>query len=156
MINVPISPGELLDKISILRIKQGRLTDPVKLENVAHELKLLEEVERAELTGKADYASLFEQLLAVNAKLWDIEEGKRDCERRRSFGDDFIALARAVYLENDHRARLKRGAQRGFWLEDRRGKRATPHTEVKRYLSNPDVVESPTSGYPKIAFTMQR
>lgn len=108
MIKVPISAGELLDKISILRIKQVRLTDAAKLKNVEYELALLEAVARAELAGKADYASLFEQLLAVNAKLWDIEEGKRECERRRAFGDDFIALARAVYLENDHRARIKR------------------------------------------------
>lgn len=108
MIKVPISAGELLDKISILRIKKDRLTDEAKQKNVAFELEQLESVAKAELSGKGEYGLLFMDLLAVNAMLWDIEEGKRDCERRKSFGEDFIALARAVYLENDRRARLKR------------------------------------------------
>ena len=108
MISVPISAGELLDKITILRIKLKRLGDEAKRQNVAHELRLLEGIADQELRTKADYGPLFEELLEVNARLWDIEEGKRDCERRKVFDEGFIRLARAVYIENDRRAVLKR------------------------------------------------
>jgi hypothetical protein len=108
VISVPISAGELLDKITILRIKTQRLEDETKRRNVAHELQLLEDIAHKELRSKPDYAPLFEELLAVNERLWDIEEGKRDCERRKVFDEGFIRLARAVYLENDRRATLKR------------------------------------------------
>lgn len=108
MISVPISAGELLDKITILRIKMQRLEDETKRRNVAHELRLLEGIAHKELRSKPDYAPLLEELLAVNERLWDIEEGKRDCERRKVFDEGFIRLARAVYLENDRRATLKR------------------------------------------------
>jgi hypothetical protein len=108
MIKVPVSAGELLDKISILRIKGDRLTDDGKRRNVVFELQQLEAIAEAELGSRSKYGSLFTDLLTVNAKLWDIEEGKRDCERRKAFDDQFIALARAVYLENDRRAQIKR------------------------------------------------
>lgn len=108
MISVPISVGELLDKISILRIKKERLTDEAKRANVAFELRQLEAIADAELSGKGDYDPLLRDLLAVNAKLWDIEEAKRDCERHKTFDERFVELARAVYLENDRRALLKR------------------------------------------------
>ncbi len=105
---MPISAGELLDKITILRIKAKRLTDETKRANVTHELRLLEDIADEQLRTKADYALLLSELLEVNARLWDIEEGKRDCERRKTFDDEFIQLARAVYIENDRRAALKR------------------------------------------------
>jgi hypothetical protein len=108
MILVPVSAGELLDKITILRIKKDRLSDPAKLENVNRELGLLEQVEADNIAGQADYSALYEDLYAVNAELWDVEDSKRDCERRKDFGEDFIALARKVYLRNDHRAAVKR------------------------------------------------
>ena len=108
MIKVPVSAGELLDKISILRIKKDRLTDAGKRRNVVFELMQLEAIADTELKGKGEYDPLFMALLTVNAKLWDIEEAKRDCERRKAFDAHFIALARAVYLENDRRAHLKR------------------------------------------------
>ncbi len=108
MILVPISPGELLDKITILRLKRERIGDAAKLANVAAELDLLQAVEMRELAGKADYAELLAQLQAVNAGLWDVEDGKRDCERRQDFGPDFIALARRVYQDNDRRADIKK------------------------------------------------
>ena len=108
MIKVPVSAGELLDKISILRIKSDRLSDEAKRKNVVFELQQLEGIASAELGSKSAYDRLFNDLLAVNAKLWDIEEGKRDCERRKVFDERFIALARAVYLENDRRAQIKR------------------------------------------------
>ena len=108
MILVPVSPGELLDKITILRLKRERIADAAKLANVQVELDLLEAVEARELAGKADYAPLLVELQAVNALLWDIEDGKRDCERRQAFDARFVALARSVYLENDRRAEIKR------------------------------------------------
>lgn len=108
MILIPVSPGELFDKLTILRLKRDKLTDPAKQANVAAELELLEAVEARELAGKADYAALVAELQAINGGLWDVEEGKRDCERRKDFGDRFIALARAVYIENDRRADIKR------------------------------------------------
>jgi hypothetical protein len=108
LINVPVSAGELLDKITILRIKQERIADPAKLENVNRELRLLEAISAPMLKGRDDCAPLVDQLFAVNAGLWDIEDGKRDCERRKDFGERFVQLARSVYLENDRRAAIKR------------------------------------------------
>ena len=111
---VPVSAGELLDKITILRIKADRLHDEQKRRNVVHELQLLEAVADAELGDKEGYKALLDDLLAVNAKLWDIEDGKRDCERNKTFDDRFIQLARSVYIENDRRAALKRALNEHF------------------------------------------
>ncbi len=105
---IPVSAGELIDKISIFRLKAERIGDPDREAYVRRELALLEAV-RTEFLGSLDgLAPLMAELLAVNAALWDVEEGKRDCERRQDFGPAFIALARSVYLENDRRAALKR------------------------------------------------
>ncbi len=92
MIRVPVSAGELLDKISILRIKGDRLADEGKRRNVVFELQQLEAIAAAELGSKSAYDRLFTDLLTVNAKLWDIEEGKRDCERRKAFDERFICV----------------------------------------------------------------
>jgi len=91
----PISAGELVDKITILRVKAQRIDDPAKEANVRKELALLEATARQHLPDTAEIARLTEELTAVNAALWDIEDGKRDCERRQDFGPDFVALARA-------------------------------------------------------------
>ena len=103
----PISVGELIDKITILRIKSRRIADPAKLTNVARELARLEALQ-AGLPDAADFLSLIDQLEAVNTALWDIEELKRAHEREGRFDDAFIDLARQVYLKNDHRAALKK------------------------------------------------
>ena len=108
MITIPVSAGELVDKITILRVKAERIGDAAKAANVRRELALLEEVGRAHLPEGPDMATLTDELTQVNAALWDIEEGKRDCERRQDFGPDFVALARKVYIENDRRAAVKR------------------------------------------------
>ncbi len=105
LIHVPVSAGELVDKITILRVKAARI-DPAKKTNVLRELALLEAVAADALPKGLD--ALFAELEAVNATLWDIEEGKRECERRQAFDDAFIALARSVYVENDRRAAIKR------------------------------------------------
>ncbi len=107
-ISVPVSPGELLDKITILRIKSSRIGDAGKLANVRIELKLLEEIWSACAHAKADIAADVNALLQVNERLWVIEDDIRDKERAQAFDSEFIRLARAVYFENDERAAIKR------------------------------------------------
>jgi hypothetical protein len=104
----PVSAGELIDKITILRVKATRIGDPAKEANVRTELALLEEIAERELPRSPQLEDLVAQLTEVNAALWDIEDGKRDCERRQDFGPDFVALARRVYIDNDRRAAVKR------------------------------------------------
>jgi hypothetical protein len=107
-IKVPISPGELLDKVTILRIKSQRMSDPAKLANVRLELRALEETWGASAYAKIDVAADVAALLAVNERLWVIEDEIRDKERAQAFDAEFIRLARAVYFENDERAAIKR------------------------------------------------
>ncbi len=105
MIEVPISWGELVDKITILEIKAERIDDPKKLANVTRELWLLN---RKLSPVAAQVLRLKLRLKDVNTKLWDIEDEIRDCEREQNFGPRFIELARAVYVTNDQRADVKR------------------------------------------------
>src|SRR5271163_784768 len=107
-IKVPISPGELLDKITILRIKSLRMSDPAKVSNVRMELRALEETWSASAYAKADIDADVNALLRVNERLWVIEDDIRDKERAQAFDAEFIRLARAVYFENDERAAIKR------------------------------------------------
>jgi hypothetical protein len=104
----PISAGELIDKITILRVKAARIGDPAKEANVRAELALLEETAARELVGSPDLERLIDELTQINAALWDIEDGKRDHERRQDFGPSFVQLARRVYIDNDRRAAVKR------------------------------------------------
>jgi hypothetical protein len=104
----PVSPGELLDKITILRIKSARIEDATKLANVRHELTLLQRTWDEAITASAELAAEEKALEAVNARLWDIEDRIRDQEAAQSFDQRFIDLARAVYIENDERARIKK------------------------------------------------
>jgi hypothetical protein len=101
---VPVSWGELLDKISILEIKAGRLRAPEAVANVEQELAFLREVAGSVVSSAA---SLRSALLAVNTRLWRIEDAIRAKEAAGDFGPDFVALARAVYRENDERGRIK-------------------------------------------------
>jgi hypothetical protein len=107
-ISVPVSPGELLDKITILRIKSSRMSDAQKLANVRIELKVLEETWGASPYAKSDIAADVNALLQVNERLWVIEDDIRDKERAQAFDSEFVRLARAVYFENDERAAIKR------------------------------------------------
>ena len=102
-----ISVGELLDKISILEIKQKNLKDTQKIEIVLKELKSLNTTLEREVKINSEIKSLYEDLKKINTKLWNIEDGKRDCERNKDFGEKFIQLARSVYIENDKRAKIK-------------------------------------------------
>ena len=105
---VPVSPGELLDKITILRIKVARIQDADKLANVKLELALLEATWRDSGGAGHDVAPDERALQAVNERLWDIEDRIRDKEARQTFDRDFIELARAVYVCNDERAAIKK------------------------------------------------
>jgi hypothetical protein len=107
-ISVPVSPGELLDKITILRIKSNRMSDAQKLANVRLELRVLEETWSASAYAKSDIAADVNALLHVNERLWVIEDEIRGKERAQEFDAEFIRLARAVYVENDERAAIKR------------------------------------------------
>jgi hypothetical protein len=104
----PISPGELIDKITILRIKMANITDPAKLKNVETEHGVLDAVLKNDVPASAELSALDDQLQAINQELWNIEDDIRDCERDGDFGDTFIQLARAVYVTNDKRADLKK------------------------------------------------
>ena len=105
---VPISWGELIDKITILEIKSERLIDPAKRENVLRELAALQKAGAQAGRLPAGGGNLSVQLKAVNQSLWDIEDQIREQEAAGDFGSRFIELARAVYIHNDRRAKLKR------------------------------------------------
>jgi Family of unknown function (DUF6165) len=105
---IPVSAGELLDKITILRIKAARVSDAQKLANVRLELGLLEKT-WADLGGATTELTAQEHALqSVNERLWDIEDRLRDKEARQLFDREFIDLARAVYVTNDERAAIKK------------------------------------------------
>jgi hypothetical protein len=107
MIEVPVSWGELVDKITILQIKSDRMRDEQKLVNVRKELALLTE-KLGSNASLAEVKRLTGELYEVNAALWDIEDDIRICENAGDFGEKFIQLARSVYVTNDKRADLKR------------------------------------------------
>ena len=107
-IQVPISPGELLDKITILRIKTARMSDPSKVANVKHELALLEKTWSDSGAAAVNLGNEEANLTHVNEKLWVIEDEIRDEERAKRFTERFIELARAVYFTNDERAAIKK------------------------------------------------
>ncbi len=105
---VPLSAGELLDKITILRIKSTHILEPDKLANVRRELALLEGTWQKAFPSTAETSSEEQALERVNSELWDIEDRIREHEARGLFDAAFIELARAVYLRNDERAAIKK------------------------------------------------
>lgn len=107
-ISVPVSTGELIDKITILQIKSERITDPAKLRNVRQELEMLQAARDGAIRASEALTDLTGQLKATNEALWDIEDEIRNCERNQDFGPQFIELARSVYHQNDRRFELKR------------------------------------------------
>jgi hypothetical protein len=105
---VPTSPGEFLDKLTILEIKSERITEPAKLANVTRELGALRAAWAASPYAEHDVARLRTELKRINEALWEIEDRIRLKEAERSFDADFIELARSVYRNNDRRAAIKR------------------------------------------------
>ena len=104
---VEVSVGELLDKISILELKKEKIKDPEKLKFISNEHLIL--IDQLEKNVKSDdkLNKLFQDLKEINAKLWVIEDEKRDCEKNKDFGDKFIKLSRDVHFLNDDRAKIK-------------------------------------------------
>jgi Family of unknown function (DUF6165) len=105
---VPTAPGELIDKLTILRLKVEKITDPAKLANIRHEQVALQQTADATLPPSVALNAMWQDLYQINAALWVIEDDIRACESRADFGPDFIALARAVYITNDQRAAVKK------------------------------------------------
>jgi Family of unknown function (DUF6165) len=106
-ITVEISPGELIDKITILTLKHERIANPDKRRRVAVELAMLEAARDRAIPASQDLTNLTADLGAVNLALWEVEDALRLAERERDFGPRFIELARSVYTLNDRRASLK-------------------------------------------------
>ncbi|PCH93891.1 MAG: hypothetical protein COB84_08470 [Rhodobacteraceae bacterium] len=108
----PISPGELLDKLTILDIKCANITQADKLANVQTERAALQNVVDKHIPTSDKMTALIDGLRSVNQELWTIEDDIRDCERAKEFGSTFVDLARAVYVTNDRRADLKKQINR--------------------------------------------
>jgi len=107
-IKATISYGEFLDKLTILEIKNERITDKEKLNNIQNELKSVKQAWQACPASQIDISSELNALKAINEKLWVIEDDIRDKERQQQFDQGFIDLARSVYFENDTRAQIKK------------------------------------------------
>ncbi|MGE7136357.1 DUF6165 family protein [Luteibacter sp. NPDC031894] len=108
LIQTPVSYGELIDKMTILQIKLQEIKDEAKLANVRNELELLDATWKNDKVSEIDIADETARLLAVNQRLWKIEDDIRMKERAQAFDEEFITLARSVYIENDERAAIKR------------------------------------------------
>ena len=106
LIKTPISLGELIDKISILVIKEKKITDKKKNNLIREELVLLKKTLN-EMTKSSDINNYLKQLIDVNSVLWNIEEEIRDCEKNKKFDQKFIELARSIYINNDKRSEIK-------------------------------------------------
>lgn len=108
LIHVPLSTGEVLDKITILEIKSERISDADKLENIHNELSQLQPLVAGAPFDSDELKALIAELKSINEELWVIEDDIREQERESNFGEVFIALARAVYVTNDRRADVKK------------------------------------------------
>ena len=104
---VEVSVGELLDKISILEIKQDKIKDPEKLNFINNEHSILKNQLEKNVKSDEKLEKLFQDLKDINAKLWVIEDDKRDCEKNKDFGENFIKISRDVHFLNDDRAKIK-------------------------------------------------
>ena len=116
LINTPISLGELVDKISILIIKQKNITDETKLDHVKKELDFLQKT-LMNYVQQEEINNYLENLININSKLWNIEDDIRECERTKLFDQTFIDLARSVYFTNDERAKVKNDINKTFGSE---------------------------------------
>ena len=121
---VEVSIGELLDKISILEIKKGKIKDPKKLEFINDEYNILKSQLDQNVKSGEKLDNLFQSLKEINSKLWVIENEKRMCEKNSDFGEKFIKLSRDVHFLNDERAKIK------LLINDKSGSKIK---EVKQY-----------------------
>ena len=116
LINTPISLGELVDKISILTIKKKNISDSIKVQHVNKELEFLQKTLKKYIS-EDEINEFLLKLVNINSKLWDIEDDIRECERKKSFDQTFIDLARSVYFTNDERAKVKNDINKTFGSE---------------------------------------
>ena len=116
LINIPISLGELVDKISILMIKKKNISDPIKLQHVNKELEFLQKTLKKHIS-EDEINEFLLKLVTINSKLWDIEDDIRECERKKLFDQTFIDLARSGYFTNDERAKVKNDINKTFGSE---------------------------------------
>ena len=107
LIKIPVSTGELVDKITILEIKKIKVDDKLKLADIEKEHRYLKDILFKKIKLDPYLKSKITALKKINLKLWDIEDGKRKAERNKTFGKSFILLARNVYIYNDKRAQIK-------------------------------------------------
>ncbi len=113
IISTPVSLGELVDKISILHIKNKNIKDDEKLKLIREELKLLNNT-LDDHVKKNDIQEFLDSLIEINSELWVIEDEIRDCERNKQFNEKFISLARSVYITNDKRSKIKLDINKKF------------------------------------------
>jgi hypothetical protein len=106
MVTVPVSIGEMIDKLSILQVKKTKISDEIKLEFVNKEFEILHNLSSIHLNN-LEIESLYHQLIEINSSLWDVEDKLRVLEKEKKFEGEFISLARKVYFTNDERFRLK-------------------------------------------------
>ena len=123
---VEVSVGELLDKISILEIKQEKIKDLAKLKFINEEHSILKDQLNINVKSDQKLTELFDSLKQINAKLWVIEDDKRQCEKEKDFTDSFIRLSRDVHFLNDDRAKIK------FEINNHTGSKIK---EIKEYTS---------------------
>ena len=116
LINTPVSLGELLDKISILIIKEKNIVDDQKQYHIKNELDFLNKT-LEDLISRSQVKEYIEKLIEINSKLWLIEDDIRDCERKKQFDQEFIDLARAIYITNDRRSEIKLEINKKFGSE---------------------------------------
>ena len=116
LIQIPISLGELVDKISILMIKKKNISDSIKLQHVNKELEFLQKTLK-KFISEEEINEFLLKLVNINSKLWDIEDDIRECERKKLFDQTFIDLARSVYFTNDQRAKIKNDINKTFGSE---------------------------------------
>jgi len=126
-VSVPVSIGELIDKITILEIKSERISDPVKVENILYELSLLREVLKKLISVPAELEKLKHDLKEANEALWELEDTIRDCEREKDFGARFVETARSIYRSNDRRMSVKRA------INDLVGSRIVEEKSYEKY-----------------------
>ena len=126
-VTIEVSPGELIDRITILEIKAARITASAPLANVREELAALCSLRDRAIPLGAEVARITDELRAVNERLWEVEDALRDCERESDFGPRFVELARSVYRTNDRRAALKRELNLAL------GSRLVEEKSYKRY-----------------------
>ena len=107
LIKIPVSVGELVDKITILEIKRKIIKDKKKLINIKNELEFLNDILKKKVKLDNLIKKEISSLKKINMKLWNIEDGKRNCEKNKNFGKKFLLLARNVYIYNDKRAKIK-------------------------------------------------